>query len=101
MRTAPLGPRPVDALIAAMEGQADPRLAGPIRRTEVSGLPAAHATLRDTAAVATSEFPVVAHGYFVSLGNVVLFIDMKATVSSPEATNQVFAEALGSIRIER
>jgi hypothetical protein len=39
MRSAPLGPRPVDSVIAAIEGQADPRLSGPVRRTDVSGRP--------------------------------------------------------------
>jgi hypothetical protein len=41
------------------------------------------------------------HGYFVPLGSVVLFIDMKAPESSPEVTNDVFAKALASIRIDR
>jgi hypothetical protein len=100
MGTGALAGQPLAALIAAMEAAGDPRRVGRVARTEVSGLPAARATVRHTDAAGRSDFPILVQGYFVPRGTYMFLIEFTAPEESARTLDGLFAQVLASIQIE-
>jgi hypothetical protein len=105
LRTGAMAGRPLGDLIAGMESAmkaaGDRRLVGRVERTDVSGLPAARAALRQQVTLDDGEFHLLVYGYFVPRGTYMLLIELTAPEQSGSTVEGVLAETLASIRIEQ
>jgi hypothetical protein len=88
----------VDSLIATLNGQRDSMLVGPADRTEVSGMTAARAAMRQPGGGAPHD--ILSRAWFVPRGAFMIMIEMAAPEPTAGDFTGLFAEVLSSIRIE-
>ena len=92
--------RPADDLVAAMNAQANSMLTGPARITQVSGLPAAHAVMRQPIPWRDTTVIVLSRAWFVPRGDFTLMIEMSAPEHRSGALDATFREVLQSVQLD-